>query len=161
MDDRGRRFHIELILLNQEQDLASDWKRRRRYNFEDRDRFSGSTRISWPSTCGSRRNGHEAALYGRVRPALLYPCPLPSSGWDRRAPRYKPIGVWVQGPSHGLDLVIEFLPGNTWAREEAEWIINHLVENDIRALPDCFLAYHQSTLSPYWGMCGRVVETEE
>jgi len=35
------------------------------------------------------------------------------------------------------------------------------VENDIRALPDGFLAYHQSTLSPYRGMRGPVVETDE
>jgi len=51
-----------------------------------------------------------------------------------REPRYEPVGIWVQGPGPGLDLVIEFLPGNTEAREEAEWIINRLVENDIRTL---------------------------
>jgi len=28
-----------------------------------------------------------------------------------REPRYEPVGVWVQGPGPGLDLVIEFLPG--------------------------------------------------
>jgi len=78
-----------------------------------------------------------------------------------REPRYEPVGVWVQGPGPGLDLVIEFLPGNTEAREEAEWVINRLVENDIRTLPDGFLAYHQSTLSPYRGMRGPVVETDE
>ena len=38
--------------------------------------------------------------------------------------------------------MIEFLPGNTEAREEAEWIIiNRLVESDVRALPEDFLAY--------------------
>jgi len=78
-----------------------------------------------------------------------------------REPHYAPVGVWVQGPGPGLDLVIEFLPGNTEAREEAEWIVNRLVENDIRTLPDDFLAYHQVTLSPYRGMRGPVVETEE
>jgi hypothetical protein len=57
--------------------------------------------------------------------------------------------------------VIEFLPGNTEAREEAEWIVNRLVENDVRTLPDDFLAYHQATLSPYRGMRGLVVETDE
>jgi hypothetical protein len=51
-----------------------------------------------------------------------------------REPRYEPIRVWVQDPGQGLDLVIEFLPGNTVAREEADWIINRLVENDIRFL---------------------------
>ncbi|MBW1932824.1 MAG: hypothetical protein JRI56_07385 [Deltaproteobacteria bacterium] len=57
--------------------------------------------------------------------------------------------------------MIEFLPGNTEAREEAEWIINRLVENDIRTLPDGFLTYHQSTLSPYRGMRGPVIEADE
>ena len=66
-----------------------------------------------------------------------------------RAPRYDPIGVWVQGPSPGLDLVIEFLPGHAEAREDAEWVVNRLVENDVRSLPEDFLAYRQSTLPPY------------
>lgn len=74
---------------------------------------------------------------------------------------YKPVGVWVQGPGTGIDLVVEFLPGNTEAREEADWIINRLVENDVRTLPEDFLTYHQSTLSPYRGMRGPVTETEE
>jgi len=78
-----------------------------------------------------------------------------------REPHYDPVGIWVQGPGPGLDLVIEFLPGNTEAREEAGWIINRLVENDIRTLPEDFLAYHQATFSPYRGMRGPVVETEE
>lgn len=78
-----------------------------------------------------------------------------------RKPLYKPIGVWVQGPGTGFDLVVEFLPGNTEAREEADWIINRLVENDVRTLPEDFLAYLQSTLSPYRGMRGPVIETDE
>ena len=52
-----------------------------------------------------------------------------------REPRYDPIGVWVQGPSPGLDLVIEFLPGHAEAQEETEWVVNRLVENDVRSLP--------------------------
>ena len=54
-----------------------------------------------------------------------------------------------------------FLPGNTDAREEADWVINRLVENDIRSLPEDFLAYHQGTLSQYRGMRGPVIGTEE
>ena len=78
-----------------------------------------------------------------------------------RAPRYEPIGVWVQGPGPGLDLVIGFLPGNAEAAEDAEWVINRLVENEVRSLADDFLEYHQATLSPYRGMRGAVVETDE
>ena len=78
-----------------------------------------------------------------------------------RAPRYDPIGVWVQGPSPGLDLVIEFLPGHAEAREDAEWVVNRLVENDVRSLPEDFLAYRQSTLPPYRACAAAVVETDE
>jgi len=78
-----------------------------------------------------------------------------------RDPRYESVGVWVQGSGPGLDLVIEFLPGNTDAREEADWIINRLVENDIRSLPEDFLAYHQTTLPAYRGMRGPIIETDD
>ena len=77
-----------------------------------------------------------------------------------REPRYEPVGVWVQGPGPGLDLVIEFLPGNADAEEEAQWVVNRLVEQGVRSLPDDFLAYHQGTLSQYRGMRGPVVETD-
>lgn len=76
-------------------------------------------------------------------------------------PRYEPIGVWVQGPGPGLDIVMEYLPGNDDAQEEADWVINRLVENDVKSLPDGFLEYHRSTMSPYRGMRGEIVETEE
>jgi len=78
-----------------------------------------------------------------------------------RAPHYEPIGVWVQGPGPGLDIVMEYLPGNDEAEEEAMWVINRLVEWDVKSLPDDFLEYHQRTLSPYRGMRSRVLETDE
>lgn len=78
-----------------------------------------------------------------------------------REPRYEPIGVWVQGPGPGLDLVIEFLPGNADAEENAQWVVNRLVEQGVRSLPDDFLAYHQGTLSQYRGMRGPVIQTDE
>ena len=77
-----------------------------------------------------------------------------------REPRYEPVGVWVQGPGPGLDLVIEFLPGNADAEEDTRWVVNRLVEQGVRSLPDDFLAYHQGTLSQYRGMRGPVIETE-
>lgn len=78
-----------------------------------------------------------------------------------RNPRYEPIGAWVQGPGPGLDLVIEFLPGNADAEEDAQWVVNRLVEQGVRSLPDDFLTYHQGTLSQYRGMRGPVLETEK
>lgn len=76
-------------------------------------------------------------------------------------PHYQPIGVWVQGPGPGLDVVMEFLPGNEEAQEEADWVINRLVEREIKSLPDGFLDYHEATMSPYHGMRGKIVETDE
>jgi hypothetical protein len=76
-------------------------------------------------------------------------------------PHYEPIGMWVQGPGPGLDIVMEYLPGNEDAQEEADWVMNRLVENDIKSLPDDFLEYHRATMSPYSGMRGEIVETEE
>lgn len=76
-------------------------------------------------------------------------------------PHYEPIGVWVQGPGPGLDIVMEYLPGNDEFAEDADWVINRLVENDIRSLPEDFLEYHQATMSPYRGMRGEIVETED
>jgi hypothetical protein len=78
-----------------------------------------------------------------------------------RGPRYEPVGVWVQGAGPGLDLVIEFLPGNADAEEDAQWVVNRLVEQGVRSLPDDFLAYHQGTLSQYRGMRSPVIQTDE
>jgi hypothetical protein len=78
-----------------------------------------------------------------------------------RNPHYEPIGVWVQGPGPGLDLVIEYLPGNPEAQEEADWIINRLVENGIKSLPEDFLEYHRTTLPPYRCMMGSEIEVDE
>jgi hypothetical protein len=76
-------------------------------------------------------------------------------------PRYEPIGVWVRGPGPGLDIVMTYLPGNGEAQEEADWIINRLVENGVKSLPDDFMDYHRATMSPYRGMLGEIVETQE
>ncbi len=75
-------------------------------------------------------------------------------------PRYEPIGVWVQGPGPGLDIEMAYLPGNDEYQEEADWVINRLVENGVRSLPDDFLEYHRATMSPYRGMFGESVEAE-
>lgn len=80
---------------------------------------------------------------------------------ELRNPSYEPIGVWVQGPGPGLDVVIEFLPGNDEAQEEADWVINRLVEAGVKELAGDFLEYHMETLSAYHGMRGPIEETEE
>lgn len=65
------------------------------------------------------------------------------------------------GPGPGLDIIMEYLPGNEETQEDADWLINRLVERGIKSLPDDFLEYHRSTMSPYRGMRGEIAETEE
>lgn len=75
-------------------------------------------------------------------------------------PYYEPIGVWVHGPGPGLDVEMTYLPGNEGYQEEADWVINRLVEDGIRSLPDDFLEHHQVTMSPYRGMRGEIIMTD-
>jgi hypothetical protein len=74
---------------------------------------------------------------------------------------YVPIGVWCVGKSPGLDVEIRMLPGHPEAQEEADWVINRLVENGVEHVGRQFLVYHQETLSPYRGMRSKVFETDE
>jgi hypothetical protein len=80
-------------------------------------------------------------------------------------PRYEPVGVWVQGPGPGLDIIMEYIesddPVVLEAQEEADWVINRLVENGVRELPEGFLEYHRQTLSPYRGSRGPVTQTDD
>lgn len=76
-------------------------------------------------------------------------------------PEYKPVGIWVQGPGPGLDILMEYLPGNEDLQEEADWVVNRLVEADVKTLAPDFLEYHRETLSPYRGVRSEIVETEE
>lgn len=81
------------------------------------------------------------------------------------SPHYEPVGVWVQGPGPGLDIVMEYIesddPVVIEAREEADWVINRLVENGVRELPADFLEYHRQTLSPYRGSRSVVTQTDD
>jgi hypothetical protein len=80
-------------------------------------------------------------------------------------PHYEPVGVWVQGPGPGLDIVMEYTPSDDpavlEAKEEADWVINRLVENGVKELPADFLEYHRQTLSPYRGSRTPVAETTD
>ena len=73
---------------------------------------------------------------------------------------YVPIGVWCVGESPGLDVEIRMLPGYAEEQEEADWVINRLVENGVEHVGREFLEYHQETLSPYRGMRSKVFETD-
>jgi hypothetical protein len=74
---------------------------------------------------------------------------------------YVPIGMWCVGESPGLDVEIRMLPGYAEEQEEADWVINRLVENGVEHVGREFLEYHQETLSPYRGMRSKVFETDK
>jgi len=73
---------------------------------------------------------------------------------------YVPIGVWCVGESPGLDVEIRMLPGYPEEQEEADWVINRLVESGVEHVGREFLEYHQETLSPYRGLRSKVFETD-
>ncbi len=79
-------------------------------------------------------------------------------------PAYEPIGVWVQGPGPGLDIEMFYLdsrdPEVLARKEEADWVINRLVENDATSLPDDFLEYHRQSRTSYDGAFTEPAETE-
>ena len=73
---------------------------------------------------------------------------------------YAPIGVWAQGPGLGLDIVMQYLPGNEDAQAIADGILNDLVERGIRALPEDFLGQWQGRISFYRGDRSPVYVTD-
>ncbi len=68
---------------------------------------------------------------------------------------YKEIGLWTM-PIDRMSLEIEIDDRYEEEKEEANWIINRLVEADAFPLPDEFLEYWQQQLSPYGGMMGKI-----
>lgn len=83
---------------------------------------------------------------------------------EKGQPWYEPVGVWVQGPGPGLDIEMFYIDSNDPAvlarKDEANWVLNRLVEADITNQPEDLLKYHRDTQSPYEGGRGPIVETE-
>lgn len=79
-------------------------------------------------------------------------------------PTYEPVGVWVQGPGPGLDIEMYYIdsrdPKVLERKDEANWVLNRLVEEGITSVPREFLEYHKSARSPYDGAFLDVVETD-
>jgi len=68
---------------------------------------------------------------------------------------YVEIGCWKMTEDRmGLDIDIE--DAFPEEREEANWILNRLVEAGAFPLPGDFLKYWQEQLCPYEGMMGKI-----
>lgn len=70
---------------------------------------------------------------------------------------FQPIGVWMHNPVDG-DVDIFYTDPECPEADEANWILNRLVEAGLKTLDD-FLDYHQLR-SGYCGMRGQIKETE-
>ena len=68
---------------------------------------------------------------------------------------YKEIGLWIM-PFDRMSLEIEIDDKYEEEKEEANWILNRLVEADSFPLPKDFLEHWQQQLSPYDGMMGKI-----
>lgn len=73
--------------------------------------------------------------------------------------KFAPIGVWAHGADDRFILEIGYLPGNDDQEWDAEWVINRIVENEIRELPEDFLEQHRDALPVYLGSRTKVYET--
>jgi len=77
--------------------------------------------------------------------------------YDNRLQQFLPVGIWIQDMDDlGIDMY--YLDETSDEYEEAMWVMNRLVENDLNASPD-FLEYHQ-TRAGYKGMRSRILEEE-
>lgn len=76
---------------------------------------------------------------------------------------YEAVGVWVMGYGPGVDFDAFFLdsPKAREREEDVLWVINRLVEENIRFLPEDFLEYHLQSRSAYEGVFSEIVETED
>ena len=70
---------------------------------------------------------------------------------------YKEIGIWTM-PEDRMGLDIKIDDAYPDEQEEANWIINRLVEANSFPLPEDFLEYWQEQFSPYEGMMGKIEE---
>jgi len=77
--------------------------------------------------------------------------------YDGASGEFKPIGIWMHN-SVGGDVDIFYADPECLKADEANWILNRLVEGDLKT-PDDFLEYHQQRAG-YRGMRVPVKETE-
>ena len=77
--------------------------------------------------------------------------------FDDKPSRLLPIGIWIHNPVNGA-LDIYYPAQESEEYWDAMWVINRLVESDLKAPPD-FLEFHQQRAG-YRGMRSRIFEEE-
>jgi len=74
--------------------------------------------------------------------------------------KFTPTGVWAHGVDDRSVFEIGYLPGNDEQSDDAEWVINRIVEDEIRELPEDFLEQHRDEVPVYLGSRTKVYETD-
>jgi len=77
--------------------------------------------------------------------------------FDEETGEFQPIGIWMHNPVDG-DVDIYYPDESCSECEEAMWVINRLVEADLKT-PSDFLEFHQQRAG-YLGMRSTIVEGE-
>ena len=79
------------------------------------------------------------------------------SRYNEKVGRFLPIGIWIYNP---VDGAVDFYYPDPESDENADamWVINRLVESDLKAPPD-FLEFHQHQAG-YKGMRSRILEVD-
>ena len=77
--------------------------------------------------------------------------------YKNEASRFLPIGIWIHNPADGAVDIFYPAPESDeyW---DAMFVINRLVESDLKAPPD-FLEFHQERAG-YRGMRSRIFEVD-
>ena len=77
--------------------------------------------------------------------------------FEEKVQQFLPIGIWIQDLDDlGIDMYYPDESSDEF--EEAMWVMNRLVENDMNAPMD-FLEYHQASAG-YKGMRSQIFEEE-
>ena len=77
--------------------------------------------------------------------------------YDEKIGRFLPIGIWIHNPVNGA-VDFYYIDPESDEYADAMWVINRLVESDLKAPPD-FLEFHQQRAG-YRGMRSRIFEEE-
>ena len=72
---------------------------------------------------------------------------------------YQPIGVWAQGVG-GLNVCGMYIPEEAEAQDRGDWLINHMIEDDVKTLPPDWLTRKAAGIGSYQGDASPIYATE-
>lgn len=91
----------------------------------------------------------------RIRYFIEHKRPDPNK-WE-----FMPIGVWAHGVDDRSAFEVSYVPGYDDEEWDAQSVINSIVEQGIRELPDDFLEQHREAVPVYLGSRTKVFETDK